>query len=128
MLPGNKSVRDLLSLPPVSLLAWVQEHSAAIDGGQDWQDLAYGSKSRVDVDGSLTDDEVAALATGAVLIYDRLRETCTEPSDRSHSTNEAMELRATMIDKFGPQPGHPARDPAILEDWFFRRLYLPFEE
>ena len=33
-----------------------------------------------------------------------------------------------MIDRFGPQPGHPARDPAILEDWFFRRLNKPFEE
>lgn len=33
-----------------------------------------------------------------------------------------------MIDKSGPQPSHPARDPTILEDWFFRQLNKPFEE
>jgi hypothetical protein len=39
-----------------------------------------------------------------------------------------MSLRAVLIQKIGPQPGHPHLDPAILEDWFFRRLDLSHEE
>jgi hypothetical protein len=128
MLPGNKSVSDLLRLPPTSMLAWVQQHSAAIDCSQDWQDLAYGSSSRLDVDARLSDEDFEALASAAVLIYDRLGETCTKASERSSSISDSMALRAVVISKFGPQSGHPVRDPGTLEDWFFRRLNVPFEK
>jgi hypothetical protein len=127
MLPGTKSFRDVLAEPPGALLSWVQQHLAAIDGSQDWQDLAYGIKLSTDVD-SLTDGEFAALATAAVLIYDRLAESCKKRSERSRFRDIAMALRAGMIDQFGPQTGHAARDPAILEDWFFRGLEMPFEQ
>ena len=42
MLPGDKSVSELLALSPSLLLAWVEQHSTKVDCIQDWQDLAYG--------------------------------------------------------------------------------------
>jgi hypothetical protein len=90
MLPNNQSLSDILCHSPEKILAWVQQHSAAIDGSQDWQGLAYETSSRVAVDSKLTDDEYAALATAAVLLYDRLGDTCPNASDRSNSRENAM--------------------------------------
>jgi len=67
-------------------------------------------------------------ATVAVMVYDRLGEICSEASNRFSFTKSGMSLRAFIINKVGPQPGHPLQDPAILEDWFFRQLIIPYEE
>ena len=39
-----------------------------------------------------------------------------------------MAFRAVVISKSGPQPGNFVRNPAILEDWFFRRINMPLDE
>jgi hypothetical protein len=33
-----------------------------------------------------------------------------------------------MVNAHGPQANHSVRDPAILEDWFFQQLDVPFEQ
>jgi hypothetical protein len=128
MLPDNQSLADVLRLPPGEALTWVQCHSAAIDCCEDWQTLAYGWSSDAATNSNFTDDEDLALTTAAILIYDRLGEICPKSSDRYSFTECGMSSRAFVINKFGPQPGNPVQDPAILEDWFFRRLDLPHEE
>jgi hypothetical protein len=125
MLPAKRSVGDVLEWCPEAVLAWVQQHCPAIDCREDWQDLAYGCSSTATCNSGLSEDEVVAWATAAVLIYDRLGEICAKPSDRSYFAASAMSLRAFMINKFGPQSGHPVKDPKILEDWFFRRVDMP---
>jgi len=128
MLPDNQSLDDLLGQAPGAVLAWVRHHHAAIHCNQDWQDLAYTSSSTAAINPDLCDDEVLTWVTVAVLVYDRLGEVCPEPSDRYRFTTSGMSFRAFAISKFGPQPGHPVRDPAILENWFFQRLVIPYAD
>jgi hypothetical protein len=89
--------------------------------------LAYGCSTSATCGSDLKDD-VEAWATAAVLIYDRLGEICTKPSDRSHFATSGMSIRAFLINKLGPRPGHPALDPATLENWFFQRLDMHHEQ
>lgn len=101
MLPGNQSVGEVLKWSPEAVVAWVQQHRAAIDCSQDWQDLAYGCSSTATCNSVLSDDELVVWATAAALVYDRLGETCTKASDRSHSVASGMSLRAFVINKLG---------------------------
>ena len=128
MLPENRTVVDVLKWPPQKMLAWIQQHLKAIDCSEDWQTLAYGCSLEATVSGGSSDEDIDVWACACVLIYDCQGRGGTDASDRSEATESEMSLRAFMIDKFGPQSGHPARDPAVLEDWFFRRLSLSFEE
>src|SRR5262245_28763080 len=128
MLPDDQSVSAVLGQPPGLVLAWVQRHSAAIDCGEDWQALAYGVSSEIGINSSLTDSEALALSRAAVLVYDRLGEVCSRPSDRSSFIESGMSVRAFVIKRFGPQPDDPVQDPAILEEWFFQRLGMPYEQ
>lgn len=128
MLIDGQSLDDVLGQAPGAILTWVQHHRAAIECSQDWQDLAYNCSSTATTNPHLSDDEMLTWATVAVLIYDRLGEVCPNSSDRSSFSTSGMSLRAFLINKFGPQPGHLVRDPATLEDWFFRRLDIPYEE
>jgi hypothetical protein len=128
MFPDGRSFDNVFGQAPGALLVWVQHHQATIDCRQDWQDLAYCCSSRAVTKLSLNGDEYLALATAAVLIYDRLAEVCPESSDRYSFSSSAMSLRAFLINKFGPQPTHPARNPATLEDWFFQQLDFSYEE
>jgi hypothetical protein len=128
MLPENRTVEDVLKWSPQKVLDWVQLHLEAIDRCEDWQTLAYGCRLEVTVSGGQSDEDIDVWACAGVLIYDCLGRVCTNPADRSQATESEMSLRAFMVDRFGPQSGHTARDPAVLEDWFFRRLSLSFED
>src|SRR5205814_10477268 len=92
VLPDNQSLGEILRQSPEGVLAWVQHHHAAVECSRDWQDLAYGCGSEAATTSSLSDHEQVALATAAVLIYDRLGQTCTSPSDRSCFVTEGMSL------------------------------------
>jgi hypothetical protein len=128
MLPDNQSVSDLLGNTPEAVLAWVYLHLSAIDCNQDWQDLAYGCSLEATISSDLSDDELVQWATAAVLLYDCLGEICNKPSERYRFLASGMALRASVINDLGPEVGHPVRDPAILEGWFFRSLDMAFEE
>ena len=128
MFTDGRSLDNVLGQAPGAILVWVQHHQATIECCQDWQDLAYSCSSRATTKLDLNGDEILALATAAVLIYDRLGEVCPKSSDRYSFSSSGMSLRAFLINKFGPQATHPARNPATLEDWFFQRLNFSYEE
>lgn len=125
MFPSDQSAVEMMRWPPGDVLARVRRHLEAVDCGEGWQDLAYGCSSSATC-GPKPDDEAATWATAAVLVYDRLGEVCA-PSERARFSDTGMSLRAWAINELGPRSGDPVRDPAILEDWFFRRLDLPYE-
>jgi hypothetical protein len=128
MLPEKKTIHELLDFTPHAFRAWVEKYADAIDGSQDWQHLVYGVSSGAAVDSSLSDEEYDDLVTAVVLIYDRLATTCSVPSDCSSAEYKSMSWRRVLINRFGPQVGHQFRDPAILEEWFFRGLPMSFDE
>jgi len=105
-----------------------QQQMMAIECNEDWQQLAYGCRLEATVSCDRWKEDTEVWAFIAVRIYDRLGTICPKPSERYAFADTGMSLRAFMIAKFGPQAGHPTRDPAIVEDWFFERLDLSFEE
>jgi hypothetical protein len=100
MLPGDHSVSEVLKWSPEAAVGWVQQHRAAIDCSQEWQDLAYGCSSTSVCNSGRNDDELLAWATAAVVVYDRLGQTCVKPSGRRHAAS-VMSLRAFVINKLG---------------------------
>jgi hypothetical protein len=120
--PGN----DLLLRPSDAVLAEVKQHYGEIECSRWWQDVAEVSSSRAACSTGLSEGVVLAWATIAVVVFDRLGEICPEGS--GSFTTSSMGLRAFMINRLGPRAGHVVLDPTVLEEWFFRRLELPYEE
>ena len=128
MFQGPPSVNDLLARPAHAVLAFVQDGREAIDCSQEWKDLAEGASTSATCDARLNASEVQAWATVAVLILERLSEKCADEPNRPDYEKAAMSLRAYMINRFGHQMGHPVLDAETIENWFFRRVDLTYDE
>jgi len=127
--------------PPASLLKVVTAAALLEDGhvfrstplcysggmrDLEWQDVAEFASSRAVCDSRLDAKEAIEWATVAVLVFDRLTEVCQVNS--AHYEFDGMSLRAGMVRDYGPEAGHPVLDPALVENWFFRRLKVSLEE
>lgn len=127
MLPDRRSPKTVLEQAPEAVLAWVRQHLPCIDCDEGWEIIAYGCDLEVSLSSELTDDEILALSMSSILIHERLWEICPNSPNRYSFIGSAMGTRASLIQQFGPRAGDPFRDPAYLEDWFFRRLSLSYD-
>lgn len=122
----SSSQLHYLDSPPKDILALVMRNRHAIDCTPAWQELAYRCRSALVINTNISNIDFDPLVTATVLLYERLSETCTNSTDQSEYIEAEMYSRAIGINKLGPQSGHPARDPEILERRFFDQLALPY--
>jgi hypothetical protein len=128
---ANLLMNELLCGSPSEARAWLQEVvSGSVNALPDfnWLGFAFAAGSNAH-ETARRGDKPSSLgwAKVAVSVYEKLAATSEEYE--SHACEmSAMNLRASLINKFGSSAGHDILDGEAVVNWFWEKLELPLEE
>ena len=121
----SQQEQNLLQQPPGEILKWLERawsDQQILPAGFNWLGLAETAGTRANARSDVQWADVA------IRVYTCLASQTKNETMRDNALDSAMNLRASMIIRYGAKTGHPVLDSSLIKRWFYEQLDWPYEE